>query len=83
MNYYHVPILLHKAIKILEPKPGGVYVDATLGGGGHFRELLKKANYEGTFIGIDQDETAIANAKNNMSGFSGDIRLIPCLTEYF
>jgi 16S rRNA (cytosine1402-N4)-methyltransferase len=76
MNYYHVPILLHKAIKILEPKPGGVYVDATLGGGGHFRELLKKANYQGTFIGIDQDETAIANAKNNMSGFSGDIRLV-------
>lgn len=76
MDYHHVPILLNKAIEMLAPKPGGVYVDATLGGGGHFRELLKKANYEGTFIGIDQDETAILNAKKNFSTFSGDIRFI-------
>lgn len=76
MNYHHVPILLHKTIEILKPKPEGVYVDATLGGGGHFRELLKQAEYQGTFIGIDQDETAILNARKIFSGFSGDIRLI-------
>ncbi|HHV18473.1 MAG TPA: 16S rRNA (cytosine(1402)-N(4))-methyltransferase RsmH [Thermoanaerobacterales bacterium] len=76
MDYYHVPILLHKSIQILKPKPGGVYVDATLGGGGHFQELLKQAEYHGTFIGIDQDETAIINAKRNISQFSCDIRLV-------
>lgn len=76
MDYHHVPILLHKAIEILEPKPGGVYVDATLGGGGHFLELIRQAEYQGTFIGVDQDETAILNAREIFSGFSGDIRLI-------
>ncbi|HHY70493.1 MAG TPA: 16S rRNA (cytosine(1402)-N(4))-methyltransferase RsmH [Thermoanaerobacterales bacterium] len=76
MDYHHVPILLNKAIEMLKPKPGGVYVDATLGGGGHFKELLKQTEYQGTFIGIDQDETAILNARKNFSGFSDDIRLI-------
>jgi len=76
MDYHHVPILLHKVIEILNPKPGGVYVDATLGGGGHFKELIKQAKFKGTFIGIDQDETAIKNAKEIFSGYPGDIRLI-------
>ncbi len=76
MSYYHVPILLNKAIQLLNPKPGGVYVDATLGGGGHFKELLKQTQYQGTFIGIDQDEAAIVNAKKNLLKSSADIRLI-------
>lgn len=76
MNYHHVPILLNEVIEILNPKPGGVYVDATLGGGGHFRELIKKAEYSGTFIGIDQDEAAISNARQIFSKYQGDIRLI-------
>jgi len=76
MNYHHVPILLHKVIELLNPKPGGVYVDATLGGGGHFKELIKKAKFKGTFIGIDQDETAIINAREIFSEYPGDIRLI-------
>ncbi|MGB3978494.1 MAG: 16S rRNA (cytosine(1402)-N(4))-methyltransferase RsmH [Tepidanaerobacteraceae bacterium] len=76
MNYHHVPILLNEVIEILNPKPGGVYVDATLGGGGHFRELIKKAEYSGTFIGIDQDEAAISNARQIFSKYQRDIRLI-------
>lgn len=76
MEYHHVPILLYKTVEMLNPKPGGVYVDATLGGGGHFRELLKKAEYQGTFIGIDQDEVAISTANEIFSKFSCDIRLI-------
>lgn len=76
MNYHHVPILLDKVIEMLNPKPGGVYVDATLGGGGHFKELIKQAKFKGTFIGIDQDETAIINAREIFSEYPGDIRLI-------
>lgn len=76
MNYHHVPILLDKVIEILNPKPGGVYVDATLGGGGHFKEIIKHAEFQGTFIGIDQDETAILNARETFSEYSCDIRLV-------
>jgi len=76
MAYHHVPILLHKVIEIIDPKPGGVYVDATLGGGGHFKELIRQAEFRGIFIGIDQDEAAIANAKENFSELQGDIRLV-------
>ena len=76
MKYHHVPILLDKVIEMLNPKPGGVYVDATLGGGGHFKELMKQAKFQGTFIGIDQDETAILNARAIFSECSSDIRLI-------
>jgi len=76
MDYHHVPILLHEVIEIIKPKPGGVYVDATLGGGGHFKELIKRAEFKGTFIGIDQDEAAIANAEKFFSNYQGDIRLV-------
>lgn len=76
MNYHHIPILLHEAMEMLEPKPGGIYVDATLGGGGHFQEILKQTDYKGTFIGIDQDEAAILNAKKKFSGCAGDIRFV-------
>jgi len=76
MNYHHVPILLNKVIEILNPTPGGVYVDATLGGGGHFKEIIKQAKNKGTFIGIDQDEAAIVNARRVFAEHEGDIRLI-------
>lgn len=76
MKYHHVPILLTESIDILNPKPGGVYVDATLGGGGHFENILKHAEYKGTFIGIDQDEDAILAAKANFSKLNCDIRLV-------
>lgn len=76
MNYHHVPILLDKVIELLNPKPGGVYVDATLGGGGHFKEIIRHAEFQGTFIGIDQDETAILNARENFSKYSSNIRLV-------
>lgn len=63
MRYYHKPVLLYEVLDIISPKPGGIYVDATLGGGGHFKQIIEKASKEGTFIGIDQDKDAIKNAR--------------------
>lgn len=57
--------MLKETIDFLSPKPGGIYVDATLGGGGHFREILERTNGKGRFIGIDRDEDAISNARKN------------------
>lgn len=66
MEFKHKSVLLHETIDNLEPKDGGVYVDATFGGGGHTRYLLSKLN-SGVVIGFDQDEYAIETAKANFS----------------
>lgn len=76
MRYYHKPVLLNEVLDILSPKPGGIYVDATLGGGGHFENVIKYAKGKGTFIGIDQDEDAIENAKTKFSKVKADIKLV-------
>lgn len=59
---YHVPVLLHESIEGLNISPSGVYVDATFGGGGHSREILRRLSEEGHLYGFDQDEDALKNA---------------------
>lgn len=61
-NSYHIPVMLQESVDILEVKPGGVYVDATLGGGGHSRAILSRLGPEGRLICMDMDQDAIANA---------------------
>jgi len=58
---YHRPVLLNESIELLDIQPGGVYVDATFGGGGHSREILKRLE-SGRIIAFDQDEDAAPNA---------------------
>lgn len=57
---YHNPVMLHESVQGLDIKPGGVYVDATFGGGGHSRAILGQLG-NGRLIGFDQDEDAAAN----------------------
>ena len=66
MKFKHKSVLLHETIDNLNPKDGGLYVDATFGGGGHARYLLSKLN-KGTVIGFDQDEYAISMAKESFA----------------
>jgi len=61
MSQYHVPVLLNECITHLQIKPNGIYVDATLGGGGHSKEILKHLDHQGKLIVIDQDESARQN----------------------
>ena len=58
---YHEPVLLHECIAALNIKPNGIYADATYGGGGHTKEILKHLK-NGKMIGFDQDGDAAANA---------------------
>ncbi|MCX6281403.1 MAG: 16S rRNA (cytosine(1402)-N(4))-methyltransferase RsmH [Bacteroidetes bacterium] len=58
---YHRPVLLNECMELLDIREGGVYVDATFGGGGHSREILKRLQ-SGRLIAFDQDEDAAANA---------------------
>jgi len=59
---YHTSVLLHESIEGLHIQPKGIYVDATFGGGGHSKEILKQLNEEGKLFGFDQDEDAKQNA---------------------
>src|SRR6266487_1228623 len=58
---YHEPVLLHESIEALNIEAGGVYVDATFGGGGHARELLKQLGTHGKLFAFDQDADATKN----------------------
>ena len=58
---YHNPVLLHEAIEGLAVIPGGIYVDATFGGGGHSRAILEKLDEKGRLIAFDQDPEAAGN----------------------
>lgn len=59
---YHIPVLLHESIDLLAIDPAGVYVDLTLGGAGHTREILSRLASKGRLISFDQDTDALANA---------------------
>ena len=61
MTTYHTPALLAASIDALAVRPDGVYVDATFGGGGHSREILRRLGPEGRLYAFDQDEDAQAN----------------------
>jgi 16S rRNA (cytosine1402-N4)-methyltransferase len=58
---YHVPVLLREAVEGLNIRPDGIYVDCTLGGGGHGRALLQQLGPNGKLIAFDQDADAVQN----------------------
>jgi len=60
-TFYHTAVLLHECIDQLQIKPSGVYLDATFGGGGHSKEILKQLGPEGKLIVFDQDKDARRN----------------------
>jgi 16S rRNA (cytosine1402-N4)-methyltransferase len=62
---YHVPVLFYETIEALQINPAGVYVDCTLGGGGHSRGILDKLTNDGKLIAFDQDEDAARNIPND------------------
>lgn len=59
---YHIPALLQECIEGLDIHPGGIYVDATFGGGGHSRAILQALDSQGHLYGFDQDLDALQNA---------------------
>lgn len=70
---YHLPVLLSEVSKYLITNPEGIYVDGTLGGGGHAEGILTKLNKNAQYIGIDQDKEAIQYSKKRLKGFKNVI----------
>ena len=69
MEFKHKPVLLDECIDGLNINPDGIYVDGTLGGAGHSKEIVKKLSNKGILIGIDRDTEAIDVAKENLKEF--------------
>lgn len=68
-EFRHQPVLLEEAIDLLNVRPGGNYIDATLGGGGHALEILKRNGPSGRLIGLDRDPNAIEAAAARLSEY--------------
>lgn len=64
----HIPVLSHEVLDYLQPKPGQVIVDGTLGGGGHTRLIAERVNPGGFVLALDRDPLAIAEAERTLAG---------------
>lgn len=74
--FEHTTVLLEEAVEGLKIKPDGIYVDCTLGGAGHSARILSQLNENGRLFAFDQDEVAIANAKEKLSEYQEKVTII-------
>ncbi|MBN2317655.1 MAG: 16S rRNA (cytosine(1402)-N(4))-methyltransferase RsmH [Acidobacteria bacterium] len=75
-DFEHLPVMLEEAIESLQCKPGGIYVDGTVGLGGHAHTILQKILPEGLLIGIDRDKESLDKANERLKPFAHSIRLV-------
>lgn len=75
-SYSHNPVLTKEVISFLNPAPGQIIVDATIGGAGHSEQILRKITPGGMLIGIDRDEEALRFASERLRPFKGSFKLI-------
>lgn len=76
MGYRHTPVMVREVLDFLAPRPGGIYVDGTLGGGGHARRILSRIGPAGRLIGIDRDADAIENARKTLAEAGEGLQLV-------
>lgn len=76
MEFAHTSVLLKETIDGLHIRPDGIYVDGTLGGGGHAYEVCRRLSKNGRFVGIDQDEAAIDAAGRRLAKFEEQVDIV-------
>ncbi len=78
MEFKHIPVLLHETIESLNVKDNGIYIDGTIGGGGHSFEIAKLLRPEkgAKLIGLDQDEDAIESSKNKLAPYQSLLSVV-------
>ncbi|MDP3991866.1 MAG: 16S rRNA (cytosine(1402)-N(4))-methyltransferase RsmH [Candidatus Colwellbacteria bacterium] len=72
----HVPVLLNEVLEILEPKSGKIFVDGTVGGGGHAVPIIERLAPGGTFLGIDWDEELVKNLESRIKNLTPRLKRI-------
>lgn len=76
MEFHHISVLLEETIEYLKIRPNGIYVDGTLGGGGHSEAICKKLGQAGRLIGTDQDGAAIEAAKARLAPYEKQVTVV-------
>jgi len=76
VKFEHIPVMPKEVLELLDLKPGGLYVDGTIGGGGHAKLILEKIGGKGQLIGIDQDSEALDAAKENLAFAENQITFV-------
>ena len=76
MEFNHKSVLLEETLDYLNVRPDGIYVDGTLGGGGHAYHVCEKLSERGRYIGIDQDRAAIAAASERLAPFKDRVTIV-------
>jgi len=74
-GFHHIPVLSAEVIRYLAPRPGGIYLDGTVGGGGHAGQVLEASAPDGILIGLDRDPEALAAAREKLSPYGERARL--------
>jgi 16S rRNA (cytosine1402-N4)-methyltransferase len=89
-NSQHIPVMLSEVLEYLNPQPGGIFVDGTLGLGGHGQAFLERLGPSGRLIGIDKDGRSLKVARQNLKAFEqqcsfvqDDYRNIPEILKAF
>lgn len=75
VEFTHIPVMLNEVLEGLNLKPNGVYVDCTLGGAGHSREILAKTK-SATLVGIDKDPEALKVSAERLRGYGNRVKLV-------
>ncbi len=75
MGLRHVPVMVEEVMTFLKCEPGHTYVDATLGGGGHAFEILKRSAPDGMLVGVEWDEDALSEARKTLLSFGDRVKL--------
>ncbi len=75
LPFDHEPVLAEEVLKLLAPVPGGVYCDATVGGGGHAEMLLEASAPDGRLVGIDRDPDAVRAARSRLGRFGNRVSI--------
>src|SRR5438105_4366839 len=76
MQTQHVPVMLEEVLKFLQPGPGSLYIDGTLGSGGHTEAILEQSAPDGEVVGIDTDPQALARVGERLARMVAAQRLI-------
>ncbi len=72
----HSPVMVREVLDALQPRPGGIYVDATVGAGGHASELLSASSPNGRLLGLDRDPEAVARARQTLAPYGDRAQLV-------
>ena len=74
-GFGHIPVLVEEVMALLKCEPGRTYVDATLGGGGHASEILKRTAPDGVVVGMEWDEEALSIARDTLRPFGDRVKI--------